>query len=267
MGALPFLETTFRVTTNTWLLELASPEQDLLKELSMKAPGTYSHSVMVANMAEAAARQVGSDPLLARVAAYYHDIGKVKRPQFFVENQPPGENPHDKLSPNLSALIIISHVKDGVELLEKNHIPPDLVEIIKEHHGNSLVRYFYEEALLSSVKGDVEESRFRYHFDRPRRKTAGILLLADSVEATARTLDHPSAAMIEQVIERIIADKMEGGQLDDCELTFGDLARTRIAFLKVLTSAYHPRVDYPPQAIIQGGKKKGASNNLRGAQS
>lgn len=266
MGALPFLETTFSVTTNTWLLELASPEQDLLKELSMKAPGTYSHSVMVANMAEAAARQIRSDPLLARVAAYYHDIGKVRRPQFFVENQPPGENPHDKLSPNLSALIIISHVKDGVEMLEKNHIPPDLVEIIKEHHGNSVVRYFYEKALLSSEKGDVEESRFRYHFDRPRRRTAGILLLADSVEATARTLDHPSATAIEQVIERIIADKMEDGQLDDCELTFGDLARTRNAFLKVLTSAYHPRVDYPPQAIIPGGKKKGASKSLGGAQ-
>jgi cyclic-di-AMP phosphodiesterase PgpH len=267
MGALPFLETTFRVTTNTWLLELASPEQEMLKDLSMQAPGTYSHSVMVANLSEAAAREVGSDPLLARVAAYYHDIGKIKRPQFFVENQPPGRNPHDNLSPNLSALIIISHVKDGVEILEKNHIPPDLVEIIKEHHGNSLVRYFYEKALESSEKGDVEESRFRYHFDRPHRRTAGILMLADSVEATAKTLERPSASQIEQMVDRIIGGKLEDGQMDDCELTFSDFKKVRDAFLKILISAYHPRVDYPLPSVLPAGRKKRASKGLGGTSS
>jgi len=261
MGALPFLETTFRVTTNTWLLELASPEQEMLKDLSMQAPGTYSHSVMVANLAEAAAREVGSDPLLARVASYYHDIGKIKRPQFFVENQAPGRNPHDNLSPNLSALIIISHVKDGVEILEKNHIPPDLVEIIKEHHGNSLVRYFYEKALESSEKGEVEESRFRYHFDRPHRRTAGILMLADSVEATARTLDRPSASQIEQMVDRIIQGKLDDGQMDDCDLTFSDFKKIRDAFLKILISAYHPRVDYPLPSVVPAGRKKRASKS------
>jgi len=200
-------------------------------------------------------------------AAYYQDIGKMKRPQFFVENQAPGRNPHDNLSPNLSALIIISHVKDGVEILEKNHIPPDLVEIIKEHHGNSLVRYFYEKAIESSNKGEVEESRFRYHLDRPHRRTAGILMLADSVEATARTLERPSASQIEQMVDRIIEGKLDDGQLDDCELTFSDLKKIRDAFLKILISAYHPRVDYPLPSVVPAGRKKRASKGLGGTAS
>jgi putative nucleotidyltransferase with HDIG domain len=256
MGALPFLETTFRVTTNTWLLELASPEQELLKELSVKAPGTYSHSVMVANLAEVAARAVGSDPLQARVAAYYHDVGKMKRPQFFVENQPEGVNPHEGLSPNLSALIITSHVRDGVEMLEAEHIPPDLVEIVKEHHGTSMVRYFYEKAMDQDGSADVEENRFRYHFPKPHRRTAGILMLADSVEATARTLNRPSAATIEQMVSRIVDGKMVDGQLDDCDLTYSDLTRIKAAFSRILIGAYHPRVDYP-QAPAAGGEKHG----------
>ncbi|MFH1149869.1 MAG: HDIG domain-containing metalloprotein [Actinomycetota bacterium] len=255
MGALPFLETTFRVTTNTWLLELASPEQELLKELSARAPGTYSHSVMVANLAEAAAREVGSDTLMARVAAYYHDVGKMKRPQFFVENQPEGVNPHEGLSPNLSALIITSHVRDGVEMLQAEHIPPDLVEIVREHHGTSMVRYFYEKAMDQDGREDVEENRFRYHFPRPHRRTAGILMLADSVEATARTLDRPSAATIEQMVGRIIDGKTADGQLDDCALTYSDLTRIKAAFSRILIGAYHPRVDYP-QTPAAGGERR-----------
>ncbi|MBU1672077.1 MAG: HDIG domain-containing protein [Actinobacteria bacterium] len=254
MGALPFLETTFRVTTNTWLLELASPEQELLKDLSARAPGTYSHSVMVANLAEAAAREVGSDTLMARVAAYYHDVGKMKRPQFFVENQQEGVNAHEGLSPNLSALIITSHVRDGVEMLQAEHIPPDLVEIVREHHGTSMVRYFYEKAMDQDTHEDVEESRFRYHFPKPHRRTAGILMLADSVEATARTLDKPSAATIEQMVSRIIDGKMADGQLDDCELTYSDLTRIKAAFSRILIGAYHPRVDYP-QTTAAGGER------------
>jgi cyclic-di-AMP phosphodiesterase PgpH len=261
MGSLPFLETTFRVTTNTWLLELASPDQELLKELSMKAPGTYSHSVMVANLAESAAREIGSDPMLARVSAYYHDIGKLKRPHFFVENQAPGENPHANLSPNLSALIITAHVKDGVEMLEKNHIPPDLVEIIKQHHGTSVVRYFYEMAL--ETEDSVEVERFRYHFDKPRRRTAGILMLSDALEATARTLDRPSAASIEQMVNRVVDGKLEDGQLDECALTFDELKRIRSVFSKILIGTYHPRIDYPGVEIA--GAKDNAHKSKRPA--
>lgn len=259
MGSLPFLETTFRVTTNTWLLELAAPDQELLKELSIKAPGTYSHSVMVANLAEAAAREIGSDPMLARVGSYYHDIGKIKRPEFFVENQAPGEDPHAGLSPNLSLLVITSHVRDGVELMEKAHCPPDLVEIVREHHGTSVVRYFYEEALAGG--GPVDIGRFRYHYEKPRRRTAGIVMLADAVEATARTLSDPSANSIQQMVDRIIDEKLADGQLDQCSLTFEDLNRIKSVFGRMLIGTYHPRIDYPGARETEergrAGKDKG----------
>ena len=244
VGSLPFLETTFAVTTNPWLLELASPEQDLLKELSMKAPGTYSHSVMVANLAEAAAREVGSDPMFARVAAYYHDVGKIKRPQFFVENQPPQMSPHGEMSPNLSALIITSHVKDGVGLLESNHIPPDIIETVRQHHGTGLVKYFYDRASDEEGK-PADESRFRYHFDKPRAKTAGILLLADAVEAVARTMEKPTPPAIEQMVERIVNSKLEDGQLDECDLSFSDIKKIKKVFSRNLISTYHPRIRLP----------------------
>ncbi len=260
MGSLPFLETTFRVTTNTWLLELAAPDQELLKELSIKAPGTYSHSVMVANLAEAAAREIGSDPMLARVASYYHDVGKIKRPQFFVENQASGENPHESLNPNLSLLIITSHVRDGVELMEKNHFPPDLVEIVREHHGTSVVQYFYDAALKGGEPVDIE--RFRYHYEKPHRRTSGILMLADAVEATARTLEQASPASIQQMVDRIVDDKLADGQLDECALTFDDLHRIKSVFGRMLIGTHHPRVDYPdtsaPQARQNESKSKSA---------
>ena len=245
LGSLPFLETTFRITTNMWLLELASPEQELLKELSIKAPGTYSHSVMVANLAEAAAREVGSDPMLARVTAYYHDVGKILRPQFFVENQPEGTSMHSDLSPSLSTIVITSHVRDGVEMLESNHIPPDLIEIIKQHHGTSLVRFFYDKAIEEAGGIHVDEQRFRYHFGKPRRRTAGILMLADSVEAAARNLHRPSESIIERTVERIVDGKLDDGQLDECDLTFSDIVKIKKVFAKILTGSRHLRVDYP----------------------
>ncbi len=260
LGTLPFLETTFRVTTNTWLLELASPEQKLLKELSIKAPGTYSHSVMVANLAEAAAREVGSDPMLARVSAYYHDVGKMLRPQFFVENQPEGASLHENISPSLSAIVITSHVRDGVEMLLENHIPPDLVDIVKEHHGTSLVRYFYEKALDEAEGQTVDENRFRYHFEKPRQRTAGILMLADSVEAGARTMQRPSASLIEQTVERIVDGKLEDGQLDECELTFNDIVKIKKVFARILIGTHHPRIDYPaPPNIDEGHGRRNKS--------
>ncbi len=247
LGSLPFLETTFRITTNTWLLELGSPEQPMLKDLSVKAPGTYSHSIMVANLAEAAAREVGSDQMLARVTAYYHDVGKMLRPQFFVENQPEGSNMHRDISPNLSSIIITSHVRDGVEMLEKYHVPPDLIEIIEQHHGTSVVRFFYEKAVEQADGEPVDENRFRYHFTKPQRRTAGILMLADSVEAGTRALERPSASAIEQTVERIVNGKLEDGQLDECDLTFSDIARIKKVFARILIGSHHPRIDYPGQ--------------------
>ncbi|MBN2167910.1 MAG: HDIG domain-containing protein [Actinobacteria bacterium] len=255
MGLLPFLETTMKVTTNPWLLEIASPEQELLKELSMKAPGTYSHSVMVANLAEAAAREVGSDPLVARVAAYYHDIGKTKRAQFFIENQPEGSNPHNDISPNLSSLIITSHVKDGIEMLNKHGLPKDIIDVIKQHHGTSIVKYFYEKAMEDNENENVDENRFRYHFEKPRSKTAAILMLADAVEATARTLPSTSASAIEQMVSRIVDDKIDDGQLDECDITFGDISKIKNIFSKILISTYHPRITYPKTPNSQGARK------------
>lgn len=253
MGLLPFLETTLKVTTNPWLLEIASPDQELLKELSIKAPGTYSHSVMVANLAEAAAREVGSDPLLARVASYYHDIGKMKRAQFFIENQPEGSNPHQRISPNLSMLIIASHVKDGVELLNEHHLPDDLIDIVKQHHGTGVVKYFYEKAYEQDEA--VDENRFRYRFEKPKSKTAAILLLADSVEATARTLPSTSAAAIEQMVNRIVDEKIDDGQLDECDITFSDINKIKNTFAKILISTYHPRISYPRSQAPRKNKK------------
>lgn len=264
LGSLPFLETTFRVTTHAWLLELAAPDQELLKELSMKVPGTYSHSVMTANLAEAAAREIKSDPMLARVASYYHDIGKMKRPQFFVENQPPEVSPHAGMSPNLSTLIITSHVRDGVEMLEASHFPPDLVEIIREHHGTSLVRYFYEVALENEA-GPVDENRFRYHLPKPHRRTAGILMLADAVEASARTLDNLSPAAIESLVERIVDGKLADGQLDECDLTFDEISRIKKTFVRVLTGTLHPRIDYPAKGTSGEKGHDGKNGSTRKA--
>ncbi len=264
MGILPFLETTFRVTTRQWLLELASPEQELLKELSLKAPGTYSHSIMVANLAEAAAREIGSDPILARVTAYYHDIGKIKRPQFFIENQPPGKNPHEGLKPSLSALVITSHVRDSVEILERNHFPPEIVSITRSHHGTGLVRYFYDRAVEAmSASGEVDKSCFKYKYDLPRGKTAGILLLADSVEAAARTLPRRTPALLESMIDKIIEEKMTGGQLDQSDLTFRDIKKIKVAFLKILSSSYHPRIEYPAVVQLKGESADGSEVNIR----
>lgn len=264
MGLLPFLETTFRVTTNTWLLELASPEQELLKELSMKAPGTYSHSVMVANLAESAARETGSDPLSARIAAYYHDVGKLKRPQFFIENQPENNSPHDNIGPNLSALVITAHVKDGMEMVRKHHLPPDIVDVIEQHHGTSLVSFFYDRAVKSADGETVDIDRFRYHFAKPKSKTAGILLLADAVEATARSLNRPSAGAIKQMVNRIVDAKISDGQLDESSITFSDVSKIKAVFANILISAYHPRIEYPVVELNSGGGKRGARKSNGG---
>ena len=248
IGLLPFLESSFNLITNIKLLEISNPNSPLLKRLLMEAPGTYHHSVMVANLAEVAAEEVGANPIIARVGAYYHDIGKIKRPFFFGENQLGGGNPHDKISPELSASIIISHVKDGLDLAKEYDIPLVIRNIIGQHHGTTLVKYFYYTLKNNSENPDeVKEEDFRYPGPIPESKESAIVMLADSVEAAVRSINEPTMTKIEEMINNIIKDKLNSNQLDNCELTFKDLNLIKKSFLRVLKGLYHHRIEYPKE--------------------
>ncbi len=252
IGFLPLLESTFDIVTTMKLLELSNPNHPLLKTLLIKAPGTYHHSVLVGNLAEVAAEIVGGDPILARVAAYYHDIGKTKRPYFFKENQVGRENPHDKISANLSALIIISHVKDGLEISREHKIPKIIQDIIQQHHGNSLVKYFYITAKNKCERPDqIDENHFRYDGPVPETKEAAIIMLADGVEAAVRSINDPTNEKIKAMVEKIIKDRLDEGQLDNCELTLKNIKNIKESFLKVLTGIYHQRIEYPEDKWIK----------------
>ena len=245
IGTLPFFETVFDIITPLKLLELSNPNQPMLRRLLIEAPGTYYHSILVGNLAEAAAEDIGANPLLCRVGAYYHDIGKLKRPYFFKENQITRDNPHDKITPNLSALVITSHVKDGVEIAGKNKLPSTVIRIIEEHHGNTLVAYFYHKALSAEGAEAVDESKFRYPFRKPQTEEAAIVMLADSVEAYIRSLSEPTQDQVEQGVRKIIKDKLNDAQLDNCDLTLKDLEMIGQAFVKVLAGIFHDRIEYP----------------------
>jgi putative nucleotidyltransferase with HDIG domain len=249
IGLLPFLESIFGVTTAITLLELSNPNHPLLKELLMKAPGTYYHSMMVSNLAESAAESVKADALLTRVGAYYHDIGKLKRPYFFSENQLSGENPHARLSPNLSALIIGSHPKDGVELGRKHRLPDAILDIATQHHGTSMISFFYQLALEQSARDDVTTANFRYEGPKPQSKEAAIIMLADAVEAGVRSLSKPSSNRVESMIRRMIKDKLEDGQLDQCDLTLKELDQIAEAFVYIMSGIYHSRIEYPEKEL------------------
>ncbi|HBT20298.1 MAG TPA: phosphohydrolase [Peptococcaceae bacterium] len=259
IGTLPFLESAFGITTPVKLLELSNPNQPLLKRLMLEAPGTYHHSIMVANLAERAADATGADPLLTRVGAYYHDIGKLKRPYFFIENQVANENPHNKLSPNLSTLVITSHVRDGVELAEENNLPQEVIDIIEQHHGTCLVSYFYHKALESENCEHVNEIDFRYEGPKPRTKEAAIVMLADSVEAAVRSLPSTAHGKLEGCVKRIIRDRLEDGQLEESELTFRELEIITKVFVRVLSGIFHSRIEYPENLLqeIEGRKGNG----------
>ncbi len=246
LGSLPLLEKISGITTTMRLLDLASPDQPLLRELISKAPGTYSHSVVVGNLANAAALEIGADAHLARVASYYHDIGKIKRSHFFIENQPAGANEHGNLKPNLSALVITSHVRDGVELAREYGLPQEITDIIKQHHGTSLIRYFYSRALEQGASSDaVTETRFRYPGEKPRSKEAALVMLADAAEAAAKTLDKPTPAKLEQLMQSLIEERLADGQLSDSSLTLEELEKTSKVFVRILSSMYHERIGYP----------------------
>jgi cyclic-di-AMP phosphodiesterase PgpH len=246
VGLLPFFESTFDVVTTIKLLELSNPNSPLLKKLLVEAPGTYHHSILVANLAEVAAEAVGGNPVLARVCSYYHDVGKIKRPFFFKENQISNDNPHNKITPNLSALIITSHIKDGVELAKDHKLPRVIQDIIEQHHGTSLVKYFYVTAKNSSEKPeDVLEEDFRYPGPIPHSKESGIVMLADSVEASVRSISEPTQSKIEDMVNNIIKARLNEGQLDNCDLTLLDLNKIKAAFIKSLMGIYHQRIEYP----------------------
>ncbi len=249
------LEKPFGILTHVWLLELSASERPLLRKLCLSAPGTYAHSVSVGTLAEAAAGAVGADTLFCRVASLYHDIGKMRRPHCFVENQS-AENIHDRLNPSLSALIIAAHVRDGIELADQHRLPSQIKAIIREHHGTSLIRYFYHQALAESgtaPQDPVLEQHFRYDGPRPQTKESGIIMLADSVEAAARCLEKPSQGSIRSLVDSIVHDKLVDGQLDECDLTYKDLQKIRTAFSTNLTAMLHGRMDYPELPQSGGG--------------
>ncbi|KHO38369.1 HD family phosphohydrolase [Clostridium tetani] len=246
IGFLPFFESTFDIVTTIKLLELSNPNNPLLKKLLMEAPGTYHHSVLVGNLAEVAAEQVGGSPVLARVASYYHDIGKIKRPYFFKENQLGNDNPHDKINPNLSTLIITAHVKDGIELAEEYKIPKVIRDVIEQHHGTTLVKYFYI-TMKNSMENpeEIKEEDFRYAGPKPESKEAAIIMLADSVEAAVRSISDPTKGKIEEMVNNIIKGRLNEGQLDNCDLTLKDIDKIRNSFVKILLGIYHQRIEYP----------------------
>lgn len=247
MIALPLFESLFKVTTNITLLELSDLNRPLLKNLSLFAPGTYHHSIMVGNLSEAAAEKIGANSLLARVCAYYHDIGKMSKPEYFVENQIGVENKHDKLSPKISALILVSHVREGVEMARKEGLPSEIISAIRTHHGTTCMEYFYDKAKKSSPEAEVPEGDFRYPGPKPGTKEDGIIMLADVSEACVRALDDPTPARIRKRITEVTNRKFREGQLDDCDLTFRELRLIQGSFIPILTSSLHSRIRYPDE--------------------
>jgi len=228
------------------LLEISRPNHPLLRQLLLKAPGTYHPTLIVSNMAEEAAVAIGADSLLARVGSYYHDIGKIIRPYFFIENNTESENPHDRIDPYTSARIIISHVADGVELAKKYHLQPAIIDFIKEHHGTTRVEYFYHAALqMKGSPSDVDESAFRYPGPKPHTKETAILMLADGCEATVRAMRPQSREEMMEIIRSVVDRRLMSGQLDNSPLTLRDLTLASEAFVRVLQGIHHPRVKYP----------------------
>jgi len=269
-GVVPIIEITFDYTTNIKLLELADLNQTLLKELSLKAPGSYQHSIMVGNLVESAAEAIGANSLLARVSAYYHDIGKIKKAAYFVENQIKGENKHEKLSPSMSSLILLSHVKDGVELAKESRLGSTIRDIIKQHHGTSLISFFYQKAKSQQNPGSqpISEKDFRYPGPKPQTKEAALVMLADAVEAASKTLTEATPARIQGMVQKIINGIFIDGQLDECELTLKNLHSIANSFNRILASGiFHQRIEYPSMDSEEsGGKKKVNGKDKKSAE-
>ncbi len=264
IGILPLLEWIFGYTTNIRLLELANMNQPLLKQLILEAPGTYHHCMVVSTMAETAARSVNANPLLARVSAYYHDIGKITKADYFIENQGAGENKHENLTPSMSSLILIAHVKDGVDLAQKHKLGKKITDIIQQHHGTALIAYFYQKAKEQEKPEmeQVEEETFRYPGPKPQTKEAALVLLADSVEAASRTLSQPTPARLQGLVQKIINSIFTDGQLDECDLTLKDLHQIAKSFHTILAGIHHQRLEYPVSAAKESVGKKRNNGDL-----
>lgn len=260
LGVLPVFEYLFKTVTNISLLELADFHHPLLQRMINEAPGTHHHSLVVGNLSESACDAVGANALLARIGAYYHDVGKLEKPGYFSENQEAMANKHETLAPTMSKLIIMNHVKEGVELAKKYHLNPVIIDFIMQHHGNSLVYYFYRRA-LEGLEDDqqVQEEGFRYPGPRPKTKETAIVLLADSVEAATRALRDPSPSKIEEVVHKIINNKFIDGQLDECDLTLKSLEKISAVFIRILSGMYHSRVSYPEEQRDNGNNHKKSS--------
>ncbi|HEX6589972.1 MAG TPA: HDIG domain-containing protein [Longimicrobiales bacterium] len=248
MGTLPLFETFTRLTTRQTLLELSDMERPLLQKLRQEAPGTFAHSMQVASLAEAAARAIDADALLTRVGTYYHDVGKVAKPQYFIENQLQTRNPHDRLKPSQSASIVRHHVTEGLRLADEHHLPDVIKAFIAEHHGTQHISFFYDQAQKQNPDAELEPAQFAYPGPRPQSKETAILMLADSVESAARVLLDPTPERIRELVDRIVATKIDAGQLEDTPLTFHDIARIKQEFVNVLSGVYHQRIDYPPKS-------------------
>lgn len=242
---LPLLESVFGILTDVRLLELSNLNNPLLRRLAVEAPGSYNHSVIVGTLAEAAAEAVGANALFCRVAACYHDVGKMLKPGYFVENQQDGVNRHDRLSPHMSALVIASHVKEGIELARSYGLPPQVLDVIPQHHGTRRINYFYQKAVEAVGPAAILDSDYRYPGPKPQTRESALLMMADSIEAASRTLDAPSPARFKGMIRTIVSDIVLDEQLSECELSFADLERASAAFLGCLCSVYHHRIDYP----------------------
>ena len=244
VGFDPLVESIFHLATPSKLLELSNPNQPLLRRLLMEAPGTYHHSIIVANLSEAAAEAIGANPLLARAGAYFHDIGKLKRPLYFKENQM-GENPHEHTNPYVSAAILTAHTRDGQMMAQQNHLPEEIQDVIIEHHGDTPVMYFYHKALQQANGQPVDIADFRYDGRRPHSKEAAIVMLADTVEAAVRSMPDPTPKAIEEFIARLVRGKLEDGQLSRAPITLSDIDKICEAFSTVLNGVFHERIEYP----------------------
>jgi putative nucleotidyltransferase with HDIG domain len=265
-GILPLVEMSFAYTTDIKLLELGNLDQPLLRKLMVQAPGTYHHSVIISNMVEATAKAIQANPLLAKVSAYYHDIGKMNKPLYFIENQMGGENKHEKLAPSMSSLILISHVKDGVELAREHKLGREIIDIIQQHHGTNVISYFYHKAKerLPSKSGkvvEVKEEDFKYLGPKPQTKEAGLVMLADMVEAASRSMVDPTPSRIQGMVQKIINKVFSDGQLDDCELTLRDLHEIAKGFNITLSGIFHHRIEYPEIAPATAKKAKNGNTD------
>jgi putative nucleotidyltransferase with HDIG domain len=261
VGIAPLVEIGFHYTTDITLLELANLDRPLLRRLMLEAPGTYHHSVIVGSLVEAAASEIGANPLLAKVCGYYHDIGKINKPLYFIENQTNGRNKHDKLAPSMSSLILIAHRKDGVEIAKQNKLGQVIINTIEQHHGTSLISYFYEKAKQLRGEENVNIDDFRYPGPRPQTKEAGLVMLADVVEAASRTLENPTPSRIQGLVQNLVNKIFSDGQLDDCELTLKDLHRIAKSFHKILNGIHHHRIEYADQQSLKNGKGKNGSSD------